>query len=949
MDGPTDRLDCLARNTVVAIVAAFISLPAAAQDVSDGDTVDEIVVTGSRLVRRDFSAPSPIVSIEREALQSTGQATLETALNQMPQITPQADRTTNNQGNFSATVNLRGMGSNRTLVTINGRRVAPSWVGSSVDINSIPQALVERVEIITGGATTVYGADAVAGVVNFILRDDFDGFGLDTSFYSTEKGDANIVDVNVSYGHSLAGGRGNIAVFAGYYDRDPLFASERAFSAVTLDETFTTGELVEGGSSTVPEGIIFAPQVDFGDGPVRTTFDENGDPVPFDSNTDRYNFAPVNYLQVPLERLTAGTLFNFEFNPNAEVYGEWIYSRNDPTQTLAAVPAGGFFAINPDNPTLTPATRQLILDNFFPTGDPAIRAGAFGKRMSDVGLRIIESEVDNLRLVTGMRGEITGTWDYDAWVIYNDVTRDEILLNDVSRSRMQQGQLVDPVTGQCFDPSNGCVPVNLFGINSLTPEAIEFLRLPPIVNESTRRQTSVSGFIRGEPFDSWAGGVQVALGAEWRRDEGTFEADDILFTGDTLGYRADASVNGQEDVAEIYAEALVPLADGARFAEYLGLEVGGRYSEYDFAGSVESWKVGLEWLPIGNLRFRGMVQRSVRAPNMAEAFQEQFREPLFAGFVSFDPAQDPCSAVNDPVAQGNLEKCVITGLPADQVGTWNADVGFPAEGIYGGNPALKPEVADTYTIGAVLDLELFEGFQLAVDYFDLYVEDTIGALDAEVACFDIANPTGEFCDSLRRDPVTYNVVEIDGFATNKGVVATRGIDTQLDMVFLLPNSADLSVSLFWTHLLENSIQELPFGTSYDCAGLFGWPCTNLKEDFGTFPENRVTTSFRYGMGDLTVNLVWRWIEGTKNSAPFGSPLFGFPPPVLAIEEIGSKNYLDLSVGYRFSDNIDARLSVANLTDTDPPLMASGGPDFNTDPSMYDLFGRAYTLALSLRY
>jgi outer membrane receptor protein involved in Fe transport len=924
-----------------------MGLPPVSVMAADDNVVEEIVVTGSRLVRRDFSAPSPIASIDRETLLSTGQATLESALNQMPQVTPQFDRTANNPGNGTATINLRGLGSNRTLVTINGRRVSPSWVGSTVDINGIPQSLVDRVEIITGGATTVYGADAVAGVVNFILRDDFDGFGLDTSLYATEHGDANTRDINLSYGYNFAGGRGNVTAYAGYYDRDALFASERELTATSLRETWS-GELLPGGSSVIPEGIIFTPRIDFGNGPVRTMFDANGDPVPYDEDYDRYDFAPVNYLQLPLERTTAGTLFRYDFSDRAELYGEWMYSRNDVTQTLAPVPAGGFFVINADNPTLTAATRQLIIDNFFPAG-PGVYAGAYGRRMTDVGLRIIETETENLRMVTGLRGAINDNWDYDAWVIYNDVTRDEYQLNDVSASRMQQGQLVDPVTGQCFDPSNGCVPVNLFGINSLTAEAVEFLRLRPIFNTSTRRQTSASGFVRGEPFDSWAGAIQVAIGAEWRRDEGSFEADDILFSGDTLGYRADASINGSEDVAELYVEASIPLADGARFAEYLALEVGARYSEYDFAGSVESWKAGLEWLPVGGLRFRTMLQRSVRAPNMAEAFQDQFQEPL-PTYVGNDPREDPCSAVNDPVGAGNAEKCVMTGLPADQVGVWNSDVGFPAISYNGGNADLKPEVADTFTIGAVIDLELFEGFQLAVDYFDLYVEDTIGNLDETAACFDPANTTGQFCTSLRRDPATFNVTEVDRFKTNRGVAETRGIDTQLSTQFVLPNSADLAVSLIWTHLFENSIQELPFGTSYDCAGYYGWPCTNFKDDYGTFPENRVTTNFVYAMGDLTLGLNWRWIEGTIPSTPIGAELFfGIPDPDLVITEIGSKNYLDLSIGYRFTDNIDARFSIANLTDTNAPLMADAGLGPNTDAAMYDVFGRSYTLSLSLRY
>ena len=279
------------------------------------EAVDEIVVTGSRLPRRDYSAPSPIATIDEEMLGFSGQATLEESLNKMPQVAPDFGRTSNNPGNGTSTINLRGLGAERTLVLLNGRRVAASGTGSAIDVNNLPQALVERVEIITGGATTVYGADAVAGVVNFMTRDDFDGFSVDTSAYVTEKGDSNIYDINAVWGHNFASGRGNIAVYGGYYDREETFASQREFTEQALVD-YWDGTVGPGGSSTVPEGIVNAPRHDFGDGvPQRITFDSNGNPRPFDPAVDSYNYAPANYLQVPLQRSTVGAMFSAKRKP----------------------------------------------------------------------------------------------------------------------------------------------------------------------------------------------------------------------------------------------------------------------------------------------------------------------------------------------------------------------------------------------------------------------------------------------------------------------------------------------------------------------------------------------------------------------------------------------------------------------------------------------------------
>lgn len=944
-------------NTLYLAVCALVlclGLPAdslAQNDDSDAESVEEIVVTGSRIKRRDFSSPSPISSVDKELLAYSGQATLEEGLNQMPQVQPDFGRVSNNPGNGTSRLNLRGLGSERTLVMLNGRRLAPSGVGSSIDVNNLPEALIERVEIITGGASTVYGSDAIAGVINFIMRDEFEGFALDASTYVTEKGDSESSDLNISYGRDFAGGRGNIRLFGSILDRDESFLRDRDISAVPLFDTWE-GELLPSGSSAIPSGAVFGPQVDLGDGPTRIRFDTNGDPVPFVFPDDLYNFAPVNYLQVPLRRYSSGLFLNYDISDRVETYIEASFTRNEAEQTLAPVPVFGFFAINPDSPVLSAQMQQIAADQFFPAG-PNLVEFAFRRRMVEVGVRIIENNRDYARLVAGLRGQINDDWDFDVWFTYTDGDEEELLLNDVSFSRIQQGLLVDPVTGQCTDTSNGCVPVNVFGEDNLSPEAVQFISLAPLANSTSRVQKLFSAFVTGSPFDSWAGPVDTAIGVEWRNDDGNFAADDALFTGDGLGYRGASGIDGTEEVIEIYGEAIVPLARDARFAQYLGLELGARYSDYDNAGSVDSYKIGGEWQVVDNVRLRTMFQRSVRAPNLQEAFEELFIET--GSFANTFSSSDPCSASNDPAAGGIAEKCIIQGLPADQVGIFEATPGFPTSFVVGGNPELIPEEAETFTAGVVFSFEAAPNWQFAVDYWDFEVTDTIGEIDAAAICFDPANTANLFCDNIRRDPLAYNVIEVFEPTSNRGKSKASGVDTQITYQADLPewmaigdNYSDLSVNLIWTYLRDKSVQENPVATPLDCRGKFGWPC-NQDVSGETFPNNRVTTNASYNSGDLNIHLTWRWIDGTDNPARQQSALFGFPDPILQIPSIGSKNYFDLGFGYTFTDNISARLNIANLFDTDPPLMADATNGPNTDTTMYDIFGRSYFLSLALRY
>jgi outer membrane receptor protein involved in Fe transport len=916
--------------------------------IEEEKTFEEIVVTGSRIKRRDLESPSPITTLDRAAIEASPQATLEEMLNNMPQVTPDMSRGMNNGSNGQARINLRGMGTGRTLVMLNARRVAPSGVDSSVDINNIPQALIERVELITGGASTVYGSDALAGVVNFITRDDFQGLSLEASYGVTEQGDARYEDINIAYGTEFAGGSGRIAVYGGYYDREELFARERALSEDAWFENWETGELERGGSPAVPEGVIGFPEVDWGNGPNFTIFEPDGTPREWGGPDDLYDFQDVNFIQSPLTRYSGGVFANFEFASGYELYLESGFTRNEAAIELAAVPAFEFVLVNTDNPILTPETRQLLEDNALL--EPGLAGIFVGRRMLETGPRHTDYERDYWRTVLGIKGELGGGWSIDGWVTYTTADEMDFLLNDVSASRFHQGFLVDPLTGQCVDPSGGCVPVDIFGEGRLSQEAAEFLRIPPMINITERTQKLASVFVTGVPFDTWAGPFDVAVGLEWRSDDAQFKADDALFTGDALGYNGDAPVNGIEEVWETYVEANIPLLQDAPLAHYLGLEVGARYSKYDNAGGDWTYKFGSSWVPNDAMRFRAMYQRSVRAPNNLELFQEQFSS--FGSYVFSDPSEDPCSASADPVGNGYTEACIIQGLPADQIGIFEATPQFPSETIRGGNPNLVPEEAETFTAGVILTPDFMPNWNFTIDYYEIEIEGNIGEVSSSAVCFDLANTGNVFCENIVRDPATGNVVQVFDLFNNRGFVATSGIDVQIHYTSDLPDGlsifgsgAEFSVHLVWTHMLDVENQENHVSSVINCSGFFNSPC---RGTFGTTAaEDRIATNLQYSSGPLDITLASHWIGGTDNFGQVDHLFFGGPEANLAIPSTGSKNFLNLGLGYEFTESISARLNIANLTNQSAPFMADGAFANNTDNLLYDIYGRSYSLSLAI--
>jgi outer membrane receptor protein involved in Fe transport len=931
------------RAILVAVVSTLplsLSAQVPGEDLPDADFEDglleEVIVTGTRIARRDFNTPSPLTTVDRADIEFTVQPTIEETLNQMPQVTPGLGRGSNNPSpsgspSGAATVDLRGFGPHRTLVLLNGRRVAPFGTGNAVDLNNIPRFLLERIEIITGGTSAVYGSDAIAGVVNFITRSDYSGFGIEGALSIAEEGDAEVYEVSTAYGHDFSGGRGNVTVYASFLERKSLLADAREFTRYAWFDDWQ-GNLYTGGSPATPPGLIIYPEADLGSGPAGVTFNPDGSPSSYDPYTDAYNWAPVNYLQLPLTRYSLGAMGRHDLSDRFETYFELSFIRTESAANLAPVPARAFVEVNLDNPLLHPATRELLAEHYVSAGcPPGLACFRFLKRMLEVGPRHVDFDTDYDRLVAGVRGELGGSWDLDAWLTYTTQSATTRMLNDVSQSRFIQGLLVDPATNTCFDTTGGCVPLDLFGEGRLSAEGADFLRHAPYVNVTERDHWLVAAVASGSLFDTWAGPVDAAFGLEWRSDDTFFVSDEALFSGDALGYGGSAPVDGVDRVAEAYGEAVIPLLSGKAWAERFELELGARYSNYEYSGGDWTYKAGFSWQVFDSLQLRAMYQKSQRAPNSAELFEEQSR---FEGWLFGIELVDPCSASADPVANGNAEKCLIQGLPADQTGVFEHIPFYPVDFYGGGNPDLVPEEGRTWTFGTVLSPVSWPNWMFTIDGFWLELTDTIGPIDSAVICFDPLNTEHVFCDNLTRD-ASGNVHEQWDLISNRGLLKTSGVDTQVQYITDLPDwlalpdhGASFDVSFYWTHVFEYEWQDNP-ATSIDTRA---------------YPKNRTTTFFNYASGPLNLRLGWRWIEGSDNAAPLRSYIWGVPDPDLAVPKISDRHYFDLGAAWQFGEHYQLLFAIHNLLDTDPVMMADQGWDQNTDSSLYDVFGRSYRLS-----
>ena len=958
------RLKSRLLSSSIAVSVALSAYSANAQIVdpdADGDD-DVVIVTGSRIAKQDFVSNSPVATVDSLQLELTNTVNTEELLNTLPQTVPGFDRTSNNPGGGFATVDLRGLGTARTLVLVDGQRMVPTTGGGTVDINNIPPALIERVEVVTGGASAVYGSDAVAGVVNFILRDDFEGAELASGYRITEEGDANLLSLSATIGTNFDDDRGNVVAHLGYTDRQEVFQGDRDFSFFDLSDD-GNGGLRQGGSSGIPQGRLSG--VFPGQGSGAALFNPDGT-IRLYTNDDSFNFAPVNYLQLPQERIQFNTLADYEVTDKLSINASALYTSSEVPQQLAPTPIfeprGGTIQVSLDgNPFIDPSAQQTISDSLG-SGvdtdgdgiDDEFTAGAFGirRRLLEVGPRIANNDFNTFQLKLGAEYELTDNFTADVNFIEGRTSGTETQSGNINKDRFFQALRLADADGDgnvdvdangnptCADTGAngglvGCAPINIYGEGNISPEAADFIRT--LANIDTQYdQTIVTANIAGNTdgmFELPGGPIGIAIGGEYREEEYFFAPSQDVAASTISGFNGAPPVAGGFDVYGAYGELYLPLVADLPFMDLFAIELAGRVEDYSTAGTVESYKIAGEWATSDQLRFRASYNTAVRAPSITELFQPQGE--------GFPTSSDPCaSGFNGDAALRAV--CEATGVPTANVGS--AAIDLPSNQvrqISGGNPNLFAEEAETLTIGFVARPEPIPGLTLTVDYFDIRIDDVIsafggGANNVISTCYTNAELGGAgspFCNAITRGSDGL-ITEVSVTSQNVASLDVEGLDVQADY------SIDTDFGLFGINYLgtlteENTLVSFEGDTPIECAGEFGGTC-------GTpIPRYTHRMTGQYGLGDFTAQLLWRHVGPADDDGSLAG--------VRTVDRIGSQNYFNASGSYDINDTLRLTVGVDNLTDNQPPVLGNNDQQANTYPALYDVFGRTYFARATARF
>jgi iron complex outermembrane receptor protein len=993
-----------------AVVATFGAPTAQAQQQAAAtpapeQTLTEVVVTGSHIVQPALEAVSPVVSVGAPEVQQSGADRIADLLNTLPQITGDMSSSLANGATGTDSVSLRGLGAQRTLVLVNGRRLMPGDPtqngNAAADINQIPTALIERVDVLTGGASAVYGADAVAGVVNFVMNDHFEGVQLDLgdSFYNydnhakdiqatetatglaygypTPTGgvtDGQSADFSAILGSNFDDGKGNATTYLTYRHTDPVVQNSRDYSACAL--TSSGPKRVCGGSFTaaptfftLPNGNNVVP------GPGNTLIAAY--PSTVLPNRGLFNYAPYNYYQRPDDNYQGGAFAHYDVNDHAKVYLEFQFMDD---RTIAQIgPSGAFYGAG------------TAIANGVPTGawnincnNPFINAtefGAFGCTgvqnaantqvvQLTLGRRNVEGapRQDDLghtsfREVLGVKGDINDVWSYDT-SIQNGITRfSDEYLNDVSKNNIQNALLaVTQPNGKVVCAANaggangapGCVPWNIFSYLPASTAAAQYLEVPGEEKGDTQQliwEATVTASDLGKMGLKlpWAEtGAGFSVGADYRQETSQLEPDQEFITNDLAGQGSPTLPTvGAFHVWELYSEARLPIMEDQFLAKSLTAEVGYRYSEYNLSfGSTNTWKAGLQWAPIQDFRMRGMYNVAVRAPNIQELYLQQR--------VQLDGTEDPCAGATP---SATAAQCAYSGVTAAEYGHIAPNSANQYNGLVGGNTALRPETAETTTFGLVFTPTVIPDLTATLDYYNINIKNVIGAYGANLIvnnCVDTGSPF--YCAKVVRAPDTGAAssgslwIGTQGYVEdgtyNLGALHERGIDLTTNYKLDLGMFGKLNFDLSSTYTLHFFTTPVPGGGTYDCAGYYGPAC---GADGGPVPRIKSVFRINYStpLPGLDLFAKWRLIGPVKAQNLSQNPLLAAPydPGVSGIgTTIPGYNYLDLGISYQVMKQVAVRFGVNNVLDKIPPIVGEyyEGPPLwngNTFPSTYDWGGR----------
>ncbi|QWC56237.1 TonB-dependent receptor [Erythrobacter sp. 3-20A1M] len=989
----------------LALSLALVASPALAQ-VSDGPLQPEdetanadgtpsegatIVVTGSRIARPNIEAASPVTVVSAEQVQLTGTTTVENLLNELPQVIPGNTRVSNNAGgeNFS-TIDLRGLGAGRTLILLDGERLPASTTTGVTDVSQIPTGLIERVEVVTGGASAVYGSDAIAGVVNFILKDDFEGVELTAQSGISEDGTGFNYNFSGLVGGNFADNRGNISVYGSYTKRGGVGQGRYDYSRVSgaiylpIDDAtgqygipyvaddpsdvrntpgFTQAVASSGGSATPPWGVIDNNAANpfqnlgtllpgnFGAGNTDTncdgvaggayntgalSFNDAGELTPRNGSglcsiplrsigSSRYNFAPDNYLITPYDRLTITANGHYEFTDSTRLKFYTSYTNANQEVSLAPTPATQI--VVPADSPLIPADLQVALASRPDPDAPFI----INRRFTETGPRLgyFTTDAKNVRAI--LEHDLSDNWAVNLVGSFGRIDNKSRNEGNIRNSALAQG-----LSGCPTGSAPGCVAVDIFGPNTLTPAMLSFVALTTTDTE-TFEQVRVASNLTGSLFELPGGPLGIAIGAEYRKDTGSTFVDDAKRTGDIIGFNAQNDISGSINVKEVYGEIRAPILS------LITLGAGARYSDYSSVGGLFNWKAEAEFTPTDWIKVRGSFNKAARAPNVFELFQN--------GNQGFPSYTDPCNASS---TSRDEAFCIAQGVPASVIDTFSQN-NQQVQAFAFGNPNLSEEKAETYTAGVVLTPGyLFGGrVTLTADYYHIKLENRVAAQGAQFflsQCY--TQQVASACARITRDPGTGQVTAVNTTVVNSedgNDFITAGIDGGLDVTYNA-FGGQLYLSDVLTYVDKYSIN----GTNFTDTTSPGFG--------GVIPKWANTATVGWRNDTITGQVRYVWKKGAKQNYP-GAFLDGLYPydlndPDFASlydqfpDRIPDLHLVNLSLRWQAAENFEFTAIVDNLLDKTPPQTTTGiFEQSNTNISFYDRYalGRTYTFQARVKF
>lgn len=918
------------------------------------------VVTGSRIARTGTTTPTPVTTIDAEALRLSGQTRLGDVLNEMPAI-----RATQTLGNVNSTdsaseagtsfLNLRGLGIDRTLVLVDGRRQVGSRPGSAAaDVNTIPSAMVERVEVITGGASAVYGADAVSGVINIITKKHFEGLRVDAQTGTSGEGDGERYQLSLTAGNNFGDDRGNVYFNTSWDRSQSAYASKRGWSS--SNRRFAANPDNTGPDDGIPDMVLYDDTGYIGTpaggqvvGPNGETFEEYGGPFTFDAagnlvhqdqgniigpgltqGGDYVDLSDYDLLAVPLERLIVSSGVTYDLSPSVQFFADARIAKlkaqnhgqpsfNLGSDASASGIPGAF--ITTDNPYVPPELLGILadegLDGFY-----------VGRTNADQGGRRAEADHDTAQLYLGLQGKLSDTINFTAHYQWGQTDVDTRYINERVNDRfLQQIDVVEGENGEpvCRDPSKGCVPLDILGPGAASGEASSFSQAD-FSSKGRLTQQVVQASVNGlTGLVLPAGAVDFAAGLEYRKEESETHEGYLRNSGILFGTGAVSDVTGDFDVSEIFAEVRVPLLRDLPFVQELSLEAAARYADYSTVGKATTWKLGGDWTVNDSLRLRSTVSQAVRAPNIGELYAAVEQSNVFLS--------DPCDV--DYVNGGSANRaanCQALGLPVDFESNSGA---FTRAVLSGGNEDLDEETADTFTVGFVLTPQMLDRFSLTLDYWDIDIDDAINSFPAQAVvngCVDAGSIDNPLCDSVLRDD-SGNIATVSSQLINIASFKARGVDLEAHYSYLLAHGGLLGFGLIGTYLdhLDFYAQD---GEAPDReAGELGDPKWQLN------------LSTRYQYRALTLSLDERFISSQEYDLAESDEL-------RSPNDTGSTWYTDLQVRYSFfSGAMDWYVGVDNVFDETPPKLATVPETraFSSDAVIYNQLGRYFYSGLRYQF